>query len=211
MLIKRTKSAISDWYLVTGQYSSWVSWAPARRTAAGAVRGGGRGGGRGGAPVQIFKGDVPAQLDASVSVQEQNALIAHIKKLSTADRVVRPGFGKSGTAITLRANFFALKYPKNAVLYDYPIEINPSVKAEEKRLRKRLFDLFEGAQEVAPYLPGIAHDRMQRIISHRRLPPDFSARIAFYEEGEAGPRPGGKVYTIGILEPKELRTADLDR
>lgn len=172
---------------------------------------GGRGGGR--VPIQIFQRELPSHADVRLSNKEQNALVSRFKTLSTsvADRVVRPGFGKEGTVIALRANFFALNYPKNMVLYDYPIEIEPSVKQGEKRLRKRLFDLFESAQEVAPLLHGLAHDRMQRIISQAPLPQDFSTSVAFYEEGESGPRPGGEVYRISVLEPKVLNTADLDR
>ncbi|KAH8109404.1 hypothetical protein DFH11DRAFT_1548366 [Phellopilus nigrolimitatus] len=106
-----------------------------RGSPAGFRGGGGGGGGRGrGGPVQIFSPNAPAQPDARLSDKEQNALIASFKSLSTSvpDRVVRPGFGKRGAAITLRANFFALKYPKNVVLYDYAIEIKPAVKTEEK-------------------------------------------------------------------------------
>lgn len=178
----------------------------------GSFSGGGRGGGRGGAPIQIFEGS-SVQPDPRLADKEMNSLISRFKTLSTAvpDRVIRPGFGKQGAVIALRANFFALKYPKDMVLYDYPLKIEPNVKAEEKRLRKRLFDLFEGTPEIAPYLQGIAHDRMQRIIAHRPLPPDFSARIAFYEEGQSGPRPGAKEYRLSIEEPKALRTSDLDR
>ncbi|THH04985.1 hypothetical protein EW145_g5129 [Phellinidium pouzarii] len=172
---------------------------------------GGRG--RGGMPTQVFEPNTPAQPASHLSDKELNALVARFKSLSTSvpNRVMRPGFGKRGTAVTLRANFFALKYPKNVVLYDYAIEITPAVKTEEKRLRKRLFDLLDGSQEFAPYLHDIAHDRMQRLISKRVLPADFSVAVPFYEEGEAGPRAGGKTYIVKVLEPKELKSSDLDR
>lgn len=175
--------------------------------------GGGRGGGRGGAPVQVFGGSTAPQIDSRLADKEINALVSRFKALSTSvpERVIRPGFGKQGAVIALRANFFTLKYRKGLVLYDYPLKIEPTVKAEEKRLRRRLFDLFEGTEEVAPYLQGIAHDRMQRLIAHRPLPPDFSATFPFYEEGEAGPRPGAKEYTISVEEPKMLDTDDLNK
>ncbi|KAI5118505.1 hypothetical protein M0805_004005 [Coniferiporia weirii] len=179
----------------------------------GSFSGPGFGRGRGGASVQIFESGTPAQPDNQLSDRELGALVARFKSLTTSvpDRVMRPGFGKRGAPITLRANFFALKYPKNVVLYEYAIEITPSVKAEEKRLRKRLFDLLESSQDLAPYLHDTAHDRMQRLISKRLLPTDFSVSIPFYEAGEAGPRPNSKTYTVKLLEPKELRTSDLDR
>ncbi|EJD00490.1 Piwi-domain-containing protein [Fomitiporia mediterranea MF3/22] len=177
------------------------------------ARGSGRGRGRGKAPVQVFAPDVPVQLDTRLDDRELTALVSQFKRLSTTTpgRVLRPGFGKRGAAITLRANFFALKYPKDCVLYDYPIEVTPPVKKEEKRLRKRLFDLFESSQEVAPHLGYIAHDGMQRLIAKIPLPVAFSVSIAFYEEGRARPHPGGKTYVIKLGEPKQLRSADLDR
>ena len=125
---------------------------------------------------------------------------------------MRQGFGKRGSPVTLRANFFPLKYPKNAALYDYPIEISPPVKLEEKRTRKRLFALFEDSPAVSPFLNGIAHDGAQRIIAVRALPSDFSPiSINYYEEGQTGPREDSKVYTISLLEPRLLKTSDLDK
>ena len=138
--------------------------------------------GRGGPPqVQIFAPDTIARLDSRSTDRELDTLMSRFRNLSTSvpDRVVRPGYGKRGSAITLRANFFTLKYPKNCILYDYPIEINPEVKTAESRLRRRLFDLFESSQEVAPFLGEIAHDSSQRIIAKRLLPDDFSVSIAF--------------------------------
>ncbi|KAL5522335.1 hypothetical protein ACEPAF_2192 [Sanghuangporus sanghuang] len=170
--------------------------------------------GRGGPPqVQIFAPGTPARLDSRSTDRDLDSLISRFKNLSTSvpDRVVRPGFGKRGNAITLRANYFALKYPKDCVLYDYPIGITPPVKTELRRFRKRLFDLFEASSEVSPYLGGIAHDRVQRLIAREPLPEDFSVSVQFYDEGEPGPRPNSKVYKLSLLEPKELRSADLDR
>lgn len=122
---------------------------------------------------------------------------------------MRPGFGKRGVAITVRANFFALKYPKNIVLYDYAINITPNIKTEEKRERRRLFDLLESTPELAPYLHEIAHDRAQRIISRRLLPSPFVINVPFSEEGR--PQRGNKTYAVEICDPKELKSADLDR
>ncbi|KAH8109367.1 Piwi-domain-containing protein [Phellopilus nigrolimitatus] len=123
----------------------------------------------------------PIKLDVRLSDKEQNAL--------------------SGTAITVRANFFPLKYPKDLDLYDYTVDISPA----------RLFELLESTQEAAPYLDGMVYDGMQRLISRRRLPVGFSIRIPFYGADEAGPRPGGEVYTVRMLKPKILSSADLVR
>ncbi|KAH8109520.1 Piwi-domain-containing protein [Phellopilus nigrolimitatus] len=152
--------------------------------------------------VQVYAPNSPAQSDARLTDREQDALVSRFQALSAADpdRVVRPGFGKRGAAIAVRANFFALKYPKDVVLYDYPVVITPEV--DSKPLRKRLFELLESTQEVVPYLHEIAHDWSQRLISRSRLPVDFLATVS------EGPE---RVYTISVLEPKVLRSTDLDR
>ncbi|KAL5479122.1 hypothetical protein ACEPAI_2410 [Sanghuangporus weigelae] len=159
-------------------------------------RGGFRGRGqRGGGPLP--RGASPSGRGSSGFTRGRSGPPQNISA-SSPDRVVRPGFGKRGNAITLRANYFALKYSKDCVLYDYPIEITPPVKTELRRLRKRLFDLFEGSSEVSPYLGGIAHDGSNSMTKVNRvhLP---------------GPPPNSKVYRISLLEPKELCSADLDR
>ncbi|KAH8110017.1 hypothetical protein DFH11DRAFT_1746682 [Phellopilus nigrolimitatus] len=74
-------------------------------------------------------------------------------------------------------------YPKDVVLYDYPVVIAPDV--------------------VSAAVPHeIAHDCTQRLVSRSRLPADFFATVS---EGSE------RVYTVKVLEPKELRAADLDR
>lgn len=172
----------------------------------------GRGGGRGG-PIQIFAAGRPAQPDARLAPRELDALTSKFRQLTTSvpDRVVRPGFGKQGAAITLRANFFALKYPKNLVLYDYAVKFTPEVQTKEKRTLKRLFELLESTSQFAPFLSDIAHDRTQRLISRRRLPTNLAVSIPFYEEGEAGPREGGKVFAVEFTGPIEHRCSELDR
>ncbi|KAH8113207.1 Piwi-domain-containing protein [Phellopilus nigrolimitatus] len=158
--------------------------------------------GFGSGAVQVYAPNTPAQADARLSDREQDALVSRFQALSASDpdHVVRPGFGKRGAAIAVRANFFALKYPKDVVLYDYPVVIAPDVVS--LTVRKRVFELLESTLEVAPYLHEIAHDWTQRLVSRSRLPADFSATVS------EGPE---RVYTVKVLEPKELRTADLDR
>lgn len=168
-------------------------------------------GGRGG-PASIFNAGQPARPEDRLSSREQDALVARFRSLSaggTDNTVVRPGFGKRGAAIMLRANFFALKYPKNVVLYDYAVTIKPSVKDEERRTRKRIFELLESTVEFAPFLHEVAHDRAQRVISRRLLPSPFVIEVPYTEEG--GSTRNNKTYTVEIQEPKELRSADLDR
>ncbi|KAH8106429.1 Piwi-domain-containing protein [Phellopilus nigrolimitatus] len=100
-----------------------------------------------------------------------------------------PRFGKRSAAFAVRANFFALKYPKDVALYDYPVVIAPDVVSAAVRKHAR-------------YLHEIVHDWTQKLASRSRLPADFSVTVS------EGPE---RVYTVKVLEPKELRSADMDR
>ena len=85
------------------------------------------------------------------------------------------------------------------------------VQTKEKRTLKRLFELLESTPDFAQHLSYVAHDRAQRVISRRRLPTDLAITIPFYEDGEPGPREGGKTYVFELTGPIEHSTADLDR
>ncbi|KAH8112037.1 hypothetical protein DFH11DRAFT_532930 [Phellopilus nigrolimitatus] len=115
------------------------------------------------------------------------------------DRVVHPEFGKRGAAIAVRSNLFTLKYLKDVVLYDYPVVITSN--AICTAARKRVSELLECTQEVAPYFREIAHHWTQRLVSRSRLPADFSATVS--------ERPK-RAYTVKVLEPKELHVSNVD-
>ncbi|TDL23059.1 Piwi-domain-containing protein [Rickenella mellea] len=191
----------------------------------GAFEARGRGGGGGGRP---FRGGPAARgrgsatlfsppnsstaLESRLSASEQDALISGFNALSISDgRPLRPGFGTRGVETKVRANFFALKYPKNATIYDYTIKVTPNLKTDEKGIRKRIFELLEGSRDLAPYLQHIAHDRTQRIVSRMQLPENFVVKVPYYEDGEGGPRPGAKVYEVEVELTAEHSTEDLDR
>jgi len=90
----------------------------------------------------------------------------------TPERPIRPGYGKEGVPITLRANFFAIKLPKGPI-YDYVVEIDPpppSKKQGGDGLRARIFQVLEQQAKFVPHLSYIAHDKSQRIVSARELP-----------------------------------------
>lgn len=171
----------------------------------------GRGGGRGG-PIQIFAAGRPAQPDARLAPRELDALTSKFRQLTTSvpDRVVRPGFGKQGAAITLRANFFALKYPKNLVLYDYAVKFTPEVQTKEKRTLKRLFELLESTSQFAPFLSDIAHDRTQRLISRRRLPTNLAETLPLAYLFMKKVKPVlGKVARYSLLNLPDLLSTDV--
>ncbi len=158
--------------------------------------------------------NAPSTVDARLaSDADLTALTNGFRNLSATStpRVLRPGFGRAGTKISLRANFFAVKYPKNLVLYDYPITIRPEVATTERRTRKRIMQLLEQSREWTPYVDSTANDGAQRIITKKRFPDEpFAITITYIEDGETGPRPGAQVYSIELEEPNVLRTSDLD-
>ena len=72
-------------------------------------------------------------------------------------------------------------------------------------------DFYCAEKRLGIEIDGIAHDKMQRLIAIRPLPPTFKVEIEFYDAGEKGPKPDGKKYTITINEPRQLNSADLDK
>jgi hypothetical protein len=126
---------------------------------------------------------------------------------------LRPGFGTLGREITLRANFFPLKL-SNKVIYDYNVQITaPRVSKGGSEgaadtgtnTKKRLFDLLEEHPNCAPFRPHIVHDRMQRLVSAKRLPQPLDIPVTFYEEGQpAPPKKDAKVYKFSIVFVREL-------
>ena len=181
------------------------------------ARGGAPHGG-GGADGVIFSPSTPATVDPRLSPANLASLTDSFKKLTLAKKdpklPLRPGFGTLGREITLRANFFPLRLSNNAI-YDYNVQITaprvPKGGGSEgaadtgTNTKKRLFELLERHPTFAPFLPHIAHDRMQRIVSAKRLPQPLDIPVPFYEAGESGPpKKGAKVYTISIVLTRQL-------
>lgn len=161
-----------------------------------------------GGPV-IFAADEPAHVDARLAGVDQDALVAAFKKLGVKHELpLRPGYGKLGRAITLRANFFPVKVPKGPV-FDYRVEITP--KTDINRLKTRIFQLLEQSPACAPHAGYIAHDRSERLVSARRLPQPLDVQVPFYDEGMTGPREGATVYNVSIIFSRELDTTQLTK
>ncbi|KAK7436896.1 hypothetical protein VKT23_018916 [Stygiomarasmius scandens] len=170
-------------------------------------RGGGRGGfGRGGPPGETIFGR-PAPIDSRLEGNAQEQLINAFKALQVDPRrPLRPGFGTRGTPITVRANFFPVRLPKNPI-YDYEVEIHPTT--DIKRLKKRIFELLEQCPQGQQFIRHIAHDKSRRLVSAKRLPQPLSIPITFVEDGEPGPRQNAKVYTVSIKFARELNPNEL--
>ena len=169
--------------------------------------GGGGGGGRGrGGPV-IFAENVPAQVPSRLSATSLQQLITGFKSLSVKpERPLRPGYGTTGTPITLRTNFFAVKVPQGPI-YDYTVEISPST--DFNKLKARIFQLLELSPAARTHLPYIAHDHSQRLVSAHKLPQPLIIPIKYYEDHQNGSSSSGKIYTVSItfqrvLDPRQL-------
>lgn len=172
------------------------------------TRGGYGGGSRGGVPGDlIFRG--PASVDQRLATLDE--LVSSFNKLTfNPERPHRPGFGTLGRQITLRANFFPIKLPKGPI-YDYHVEITPST--DIKRIRARLFKLLEQSnqQDWEQFVPFIAHDSSQRLVSAKKLPQPLDVQVQYYEEGEAGPNARSKTYTFAIIHTADLDIAQLTK
>lgn len=172
----------------------------------GPPRGGG-GGFRGGPP-GIFQANIPAQVDARITTSDQ--LVASFKKLAVSNEMpLRPGYGKLGREITLRANFFAIKVPKTPI-YDYSVDITPKTEVKSLSMRSRAFQLLEQTPEMAPHRGYIAHDKGMRLVSAKKLPQPFNLQFKYHDEGEPlGER--AKTLTVEILFVRELDTTQLNK
>ncbi|EMD35748.1 hypothetical protein CERSUDRAFT_84845 [Gelatoporia subvermispora B] len=166
-------------------------------------RGGSRGGGppRGGPPPVYAPG--PARLDSRTTA-DSDALVQAFSRMNVGDEMpLRPGYGKLGREIVLRANFFALKIVNLPTIYDYDVSIEPKAQARTDR-KRRIFDIIEQHPLYVPFVTHVAHDRSQRLVSSKRLPQPFSVEVQYYEEGEDGPRSDALKFTVTITLTGEL-------
>ncbi|PPQ77920.1 hypothetical protein CVT25_015395 [Psilocybe cyanescens] len=188
---------------------------PDVRGRGGPPRGGfGGGGGRGGGPREqggVFQAG-PANIDARLTDNSQEALVASFKSLSLRPKELplRPGFGTVGKPIKLRANFFPVKVPKGP-LYEYDVAISPVAGTAIKRVKRRIFQLAEQTPDwAAKGLRGsVAHDHSSKLISSKQLPQPLTITVPFYDEDEPGPKAGGKEYTLTIGFIQNIDTSSL--
>ena len=161
----------------------------------------------------VFQAGNPT-LDARLTDKSQDAVITSLKSLRLqADELpLRPGFGKEGREIKLRANFFPVKVPKGP-LYEYDVSISPAAGTAIRRVKRRIFQLAEQTPDWASAgLRGVvAHDHSSKLISAKelRVSPPLSIRVPYYDEDEQGPQPGGKEYTLTIEFIQTIDTSGL--
>jgi len=87
----------------------------------------------------------------------------------------RPGYGTVGRATWVRANFFPVNLPKDAV-FMYDVKVDPEVK--NKRKRKRLYEILEQHESFRPYAKYTATDYGKIIVSTKPLNPKASPTMA---------------------------------
>ncbi|KAF9236506.1 Piwi domain-containing protein [Melanogaster broomeanus] len=181
------------------------------RGGSGGNRGARPGGGGSGPPGAGASGDIifggPAPVDQRLATSSQLDTTLNSLPYDPA-RPHRPRPGTLGNAIAIRANFFAVKFPKGTV-YDYHVEVSPTT--DFKRIKARLFTLLEqsthpGWQEFVPF---IAHDGSARLVSSKKLPQPLDVPVLFLEEGQTTPSKRDKTYTVSITLSQELKTSEL--
>ncbi|KAJ7747641.1 argonaute-like protein [Mycena maculata] len=164
-----------------------------------------RGGGPPRGPV-IFAENITANIPPRLSNDSHDDLMNSLKTVEAdPERPLRPGYGTLGKAITLRANFFAVRVPAGPI-FDYTVETHPK---PDKDRQSRIFFLLEQSPICQPLLGYIAHDRSKRLVSARELAQPLDISVQYYEDGEAAPREGATTYTVSIKFEKELDIASL--
>ncbi|THH12645.1 hypothetical protein EW146_g7502 [Bondarzewia mesenterica] len=152
--------------------------------------------------------NIDARLDAS-----QDQLIASFRSLSIAsnDIPLRPDYGKTGTQIKLRTNFFPVRVPKGP-LYEYDISITPAQGTNNRRVKRRIFHLAEATADWLEHgLRGrVAHDHSSKLIAANQLPQPLTIEVPFHEEDQEPAAQGGRVYTLAIKFVQELETQSLN-
>lgn len=121
---------------------------------------------------------------------------------------LRPDWGKIGTPVTLRSNFFAVKIPKGP-LYEYEVRISPNTSV--RRVKRRIFELLEEVERYAPFKRLVAHDFGAKLIAAKKLPQPISFDVTYYEEDDGGPSENSKTYNIELSYIQDIELSVLTR
>ncbi|KAI0668264.1 Piwi-domain-containing protein [Trametes maxima] len=121
---------------------------------------------------------------------------------------LRPGWGALGRPSQLRTNFFAVRMPKDAVYYEYEIDISPKAQAKGDR-RERILELVEQHPIFSSFTQHVAHDRSQRLVSARQLPQPLSVSVR-YLEVDQNDDPNALSFTVDFKFQRELTMSTLN-
>ena len=163
----------------------------------------------------VFAPNQPAVVDGRLTDNSQEALLASFRSLAIRDNdlPLRPDFGKFGTPVKLRTNFFPVKVPKGP-LFEYDVAISPASGTAIRRVKRRIFQLAENTPGWTQYgLKGIvAHDHSSKLIAAKKLPQPLAITVPFYEENDENPKDSKKEkkeYTLTITYIQDLETQSL--
>lgn len=121
---------------------------------------------------------------------------------------LRPDWGKIGTPVTLRSNFFAVKLPKGP-LYEYEVRISPTTSV--RRIKRRIFELLEEVEQYAPFRRLVAHDFGAKLISAKKLPQPITFDVVYYDEDNDGPSENSKTYNVEFSYIQDIDLSVLTR
>ncbi|KAK0465234.1 argonaute-like protein [Desarmillaria tabescens] len=160
----------------------------------------------------VFSPGTPANIDRRLTDGSEQTLVDSFRSLriNSNDLPLRPGFGKEGKQVKLRANFFPVKVPKS-LLYEYDVSISPAAGSANRRVKRRIFQLAEQTSDWSRYgLQGtVAHDHASKLIASKMLPQPIGIRVPYYDEDETRPGPNGKEYTLTITFIQNIDTSHL--
>lgn len=149
----------------------------------------------------------PRLADAELNALTQ-AFRAH--RPFTPDMPLRPGWGTMGTHGLACTNFFAVRIPRDATYYEYTVWIFPTALSKNADCRARVMELVEHYPSFAQYVPHVAHDRNQRLVSAKALPQPLKIEVTYSDEdGESGWK--AMKFTVEMKYLREIRTSALDR
>ena len=158
----------------------------------------------------IYKGNQPARVDARVHSADK--FIPRLRGLGLVkEHPPRPGYGKLGHAIVVRANFFAMELTRDT-FYEYAINISPLSHSRKPtaHVKRRVIALFERSPVALPYVHKIAHDGAQRLIAAERLPEPLQDVVKYSDDDDHVPA-HAESYTVSVQFSKELPTAPLKK
>lgn len=105
----------------------------------------------------------------------------------------------------VRANFFAVRLPKNPI-FDYAVKITPD---NGTGIKARIFQLLEQHPKISPHARFIAHDKAERIVSARQLEQPLEVTIDHYDEG--APLSTARPFKVGVTLTNTLDPQDLTK
>lgn len=113
----------------------------------------------------------------------------------------RPGYGTSGKAIVLRANYFHMLPNPNQSLYRYAVDFSPVVDSKE-RIKRRLFEILLDTPTFAAMRTKVATDYSANLVTATKLNlgPDETkiAPIKYTEVDDDPLRPRDQEYKVKI-------------